>query len=106
MLVVPIWPLVAVASATFFYVRHRQRVVPERRLPLVAFILAVVLCGAGAAFGGMLLGAQWACGRPDGGNLCGLVGALVTGPISGTLATIVVAWALSRIHAGDASAAQ
>jgi hypothetical protein len=97
MLAVPIWPVVAIVSAAVFYIRHRNRVEPGRRLPLIVYLLALVVCGGAAAFGGMTFGAQWACARPDGGNLCGLVGVFVTGPIAGTMAVVLVGLALSLV---------
>jgi hypothetical protein len=95
MLAVPIWPVLAVGSSIVFYARHANRVDRERRLPIAVYVIALVVSGGVAAFGGMLFGAQWACARPDGGNLCGLVGVLVTGPMAGTLAIILVGLAVS-----------
>ena len=97
MLMFPVWPIIAIGSATFLYVRHRQRIGPERRLPVVVYVLAVIVAGGVAAFGGLLLGIDWACAQPGTGNLCGLVGVLVTGPIAGTLAIVLVGLALSLI---------
>ena len=101
MLAVPIWPVIAISSAVMFYARHCKRVERDRRLPVTVYIIALVVSGGVAAFGGMLLGAQWACAQPDGGNLCGLVGVLVTGPMAGALAIILVAFGLSQIHTNE-----
>ena len=98
MLMVPVWPPVAIGSAAFLYLRHRNRTSPDRRLPIAVYVLAVLVCGAAAGFGGMLLGSEWACSQPKTGNLCGLVGVLVTGPIAGTLAVVGVGLALSLIR--------
>jgi hypothetical protein len=95
MLAFPVWPAIAIGSAAIFYVRHRNRIEPDRRVPVMLYIVAVIICGGGAAFLGVILGIAWACPRM--GNLCGLVGFLVVGPIFGTLAIFLVGLALSLI---------
>lgn len=97
MLLVPVWPLIAVGSAILFYVRHLNRTSAERRVPAVLYVVALLASGAVSAFGGMVAGAGWACSRPQTGNLCGLVGVLVTGPIAGTVAIVLAGFALSRL---------
>jgi hypothetical protein len=94
---VPIWPLVAIGSAVFFYVRHSRRIKPARRVPVVLYVLAVIVCGGVAGVLGIGVGIQWACSGPEPGNLCGLVGFLVVGPIAGTLGVLLVGLALSLI---------
>ena len=74
-------PLIALASAIIFFLRHRERVQPERRVPVIAFILALIVCGVGAGCFGLYLGLELACKLPNPGNLCGLWAFLVTGPI-------------------------
>jgi hypothetical protein len=74
-------PLIALVSALVFYAHHRERVEPERRVPVIAFILALIVCGAGAGLFGLYLGLELACKPPNPGNLCGIWGFLVTGPI-------------------------
>jgi hypothetical protein len=95
-LISPVWPLVAIGAAVIFYARHRNRIEAEHRVPAILYVLAVIVCGGGAAFLGVLLGLKWAC--PGMGNLCGLVPVLVVGPIFGTLAIFLVGLGLSRIR--------
>jgi hypothetical protein len=97
MLLFPVWPVVAIASAVVFYARHSHHTNAERRLPVLLYVAVVLAAGAIAAFGGMLVGANWACSRPESGNLCGLAGVLVTGPMAGSAAIFIVAFALSRL---------
>src|SRR5438105_3094033 len=92
---VPLWPLVAIGSAIFFYVRHSRRIEPARRVPVVLYVLAVIGCGGVAGVLGVGLGIHWACSGPEPDNLCGLVGFLVTGPIAGTLGVLLIGLALS-----------
>src|SRR5438105_1123379 len=97
MLLFPLWPAVAIGSAVFFYIRHRNRIEPERRLPPGVYVLAVIVCGIVAGFIGVVFGIRWACSIPGSGNLCGLAGFLVVGPIAGTLGIVLVGLALSLI---------
>jgi predicted ABC-type exoprotein transport system permease subunit len=91
-------PVVAIGSAVFFYTRHCNRIEPERRVPAVVYALAVIVCGGIAGFLGVAFGTSWACSRPNPGNLCGLVGLFVVGPISCLLAIVLVGLALSLIR--------
>lgn len=97
----PLWPLVALGSAVFFYLRHSRLIEPTRRVPIVLYVLAVVMCGAVTGVVGIGLGIQWACSGPKADNLCGLIGFLVTGPIAGTLGVVLVGLALSLIRPGE-----
>ena len=49
-------PLVAFLFAFVFYFRHRDRVEPERRVPGVAYVLAVIVCGVIAGYFGLIFG--------------------------------------------------
>jgi H+/Cl- antiporter ClcA len=73
--------LIALVSALVFYAHHRERVEPERRVPVIAFILVLIACGVGAGLFGLYLGLELACKPPNPGNLCELWAFLVTGPI-------------------------
>jgi hypothetical protein len=93
----PLWPFTAICAAILFYVRHRKRVEPERRVSPIAYALAVIVCGGAAGCLGVIAGIQWGCSIPNAGNLCGLIGFLVVGPFCGTLAVFLVGFALSLI---------
>ena len=98
LLVFPLWLVLAIGSPVFFYIRHRNRIEPERRVPAVVYVLAVIVCGGIAGFLGVAFGTSWACSGPGAGNLCGLLGVFVVGPISCLLAIILVGLALSLIR--------
>jgi hypothetical protein len=91
-------PLVAFLSAFVFYFRHRDRVEPERRVPGIAYVLAVIVCGVVAAYFGLFFGISLACNSPTSGNLCGLWGFFVTGPLAMALAIFLVGWSLSLVR--------
>jgi len=99
MLLFPVWPVAGILSAVLFYVRHRDRIEPQRRVPIVAYVIAVVVCGGVAGFFGVIFGVSLAC--PQAGNLCGLVGVLIVGPIFCALAMFLVGLALSLRCPGE-----
>ena len=94
----PLWPLLAIGGAVFLYVRHCRRIEPARRVSVILYLLAAVICGAVSGALGVALGISWACAGRDAGNLCGLAGFLVTGPIAGSLGIVLVALSLSLIR--------
>lgn len=98
MILFPLWPLISICSAVLFYVRHGHRTTADQRMPLPLYVAAVLVVAAVATLGGVLAGVDWACSRPAYGNLCGLVGVLVTGPIAGTMAVVLVGLFVSRMR--------
>ncbi len=91
--------LAAIAAVIVLYNRHLNRVGPERRVSPIAYALAAIVCGGIAGWYGLGLGIKLeGCSSPGSGNLCGLWGFLVTGPISCALAIVLVGLALSLIR--------
>ena len=72
---VPISLLLACA----LYARHRVKNAGGRQVHIAAFIVGLLIAGVLAGYAGIFAGAAAAC--PEAGNLCGLFGVLVTGPI-------------------------
>jgi len=101
MLAFPLWPPLALGLAIFFYVKHRNRVGMDC-MPLGLYVLAALVCSGVAWALGVFYGIKWACSTPETGNLCGLVGFLVSGPISGTLAIVALGAAILRIRPSQA----
>ena len=93
-LLAPLWPVLAIACAVFLYARHTRLVEPGRRVPLLVYILSAGICGAGFGVVGIFGGIHWACAGPNAGNLCGLGGFLVTGPLAGSVGVVLIAVAL------------
>jgi len=91
-------PLLAIVVAVFSYVRHRRRIEPERRISALLYVLAAIVCGEIAGVTGIFVGIDKACAGPNPGNLCGLVGFLVTGPIAGSLGVVLVALGLQLVR--------
>ena len=97
MLLWPVWPIAGIWSAVRSYIRHRDRIEPERRVSAALYVIAVVVCGGVAGFFGVIFGVSLACSGPRAGNLCGLVGVLIVGPIFCGLAMFLIGLALSLI---------
>ncbi|HEY6024832.1 MAG TPA: hypothetical protein VIV34_11745 [Pseudolabrys sp.] len=89
-------PLLALLSAVIFYTRHCGRVEPQRRVPVIAYVLAVIIGGIISGYLGLIFGIQMAC--PATGNLCGLWGFFVTGPILMALAVFLIGCSLSLVR--------
>jgi hypothetical protein len=94
-------PLVALVFAFVFYSRHRDRVEAERCVPGIAYILAVIVCGIIAGYLGLISGINLACSSPTSGNLCGLWGFFVTGPLTMALAIFLVGCSLSLVRSPE-----
>ena len=89
-------PVAAMAVGLVVFIRHRRRVEPARRMSAAVYILALVVSGAGAGGLGLFAGIGVACTGPKAGNLCGLWGVFITGPICAAIAMLAVAAAVSR----------
>jgi hypothetical protein len=95
-------PVVAIFCAARFYALHcRRRPKPERRLPLVAYVLLLLACAILAFPAGTIYGISLACSDPHFGNLCGLFSVFVTGPIASSLAIILVSALISFLPADE-----
>jgi MFS family permease len=91
-------PCAAIVSAVVFYARHRNRIELSRRVPAIAFAMAVIVCGAIGGYFGMVFGISQACYGPTASNMCWVWGFFVTGPISFALAVLLVGLALSLVR--------
>ena len=92
-------PVVASACAVLFYTRH-CRAFPDRqaRISLVAYVLTLLVCAIIAFFIGLQYGLTWACSSRWGGNLCGLVGFFIVGPVAAALAIFFVSTSLMLLR--------
>ena len=88
----------AVAVAIILYARHRNRIEPERRVPTIGYALAITICGAIWGYLGLIFGIERACYGPKPGNLCGLWGFFITGPIAFALAVLLIGLVVSTIR--------
>jgi len=87
--------LIALVAAFVLYARYAGRVEPERRVRFLAYFFLILVAGGIAGFAGTVKGVGIAC--PKAGNLCGLFGFFVTGPIAAALAIFAVALVLTFI---------
>lgn len=83
-------PVVASALAVMLYAWHCQAIPnPEERISLLVYVAVLVACAAVAFFFGLQYGVIWACSSPSAGNLCGLAGFFIVGPLAAALAILV-----------------
>jgi hypothetical protein len=67
-------PIAAIAAAFILYGRHCDRVEPERRVPVIGYVLALIICGAIGGYFGLFFGIKQALLRSGGGQPLRLVG--------------------------------
>jgi hypothetical protein len=86
----------AIIPAAIFYSRHCNRTPGgENRFPLGLYVVALSTCAFVAFWVGVGLGVEYACSRPSWGNLCGLLGIFVVGPLSSIITVTVVSWLMT-----------
>jgi hypothetical protein len=86
-LIAALLPLAALFSPIFFYSAHsKRRPNPERRIPVLLYLLVLLMGGVAGFFFGMIEGTEWACSVAGAGNLCGLTGVFLTGPAAAAFA--------------------
>jgi len=82
-------PLLAMVCATVFYARYRRNGPDaDRRFSGLAYTLILLVCAVVAYLVGVQVGILVAC--PRWGNLCGLAGFFLVGPVASALAILLV----------------
>jgi hypothetical protein len=85
-----------IVPAAIFYSRHCNRTPrAENRFSLGLYVAALLTCAFVAFWVGAGLGVEYACSRPSWGNLCGLLGIFVVGPLSSIITITVVSWLMT-----------
>jgi hypothetical protein len=77
--------------AAYLYARHCNRVRQgENRFPLALYIVVLLICAFVAFWAGNAVGVEYACRGPSAGNLCGLLGVFIVGPLSSFFTVTVI----------------
>jgi hypothetical protein len=85
-----------IVPAVIFYSRHcKDTRRGENRFPLGLYVIALLICAFVAFWAGTAWGMRFACSAPSSGNLCGLLGFIVVGPLSSIIAVSVVSWLIT-----------
>jgi hypothetical protein len=85
-----------IVPAVIFYSRHcKDTPRGENRFPLGLYVIALLICALVAFWAGTAWGARFACSAPSSGNLCGLLGFIVVGPLSSLVTVSVVSWLIT-----------
>jgi hypothetical protein len=98
-LAITVWLLAAmlcapgIVPAVIFYSRHcKDTPRGENRFPLGLYVIALLICTFVAFWAGTAWGARFARSVPSSGNLCGLLGFIVVGPLSSIITVSVISW--------------
>jgi hypothetical protein len=83
-----------IVPAAIFYILHCNQT-PQNRFPLGLYVVALLTCAFVAFRVGVGLGVEYACSRPSWGNLCGLLGVFVVGPLSSFITVTVASWLMT-----------
>ncbi len=85
-----------ILPAAYFYARHCNRTPRgENRFPLALYVVVLLICAFVAFWAGVGLGIDYACSGPSAGNLCGLLGVFVAGPLSSFFTVTVISWLMT-----------
>jgi hypothetical protein len=85
-----------IVPAVIFYNRHCKKTPRgENRFPLGLYVVALLICAFAAFWLGTAWGVHFACSGPSSGNLCGLLGFIVVGPLSSIITVSVVSWLIT-----------
>jgi len=85
-----------IVPAVIFYSRHCKNTPRgENRFPLGLYVIALLICAFVAFWAGTAWGVRFACSGPSSGNLCGLLGFIVVGPLSSIITVSVVSWLIT-----------
>jgi hypothetical protein len=84
-------PIFAIGFATYYYRLFRRAPEPKLAVPAVAFIAILLISALISYFLGIGIGVEVACSSASSGNLCGLFGYFVLGPLFSSLSIILVA---------------
>jgi hypothetical protein len=85
-----------IVPAVIFYGRQCKDIPPwENRFPLGLYVIALLICAFVAFWVGTAWGVRFACSEPSSGNLCGLLGFIVAGPLSSIITVSVVSWLIT-----------
>jgi hypothetical protein len=85
----PFSPVVALVGAALMYWQY-QRLGPKRLVSPVAYALVIAVAAVVGYFIGTAVGISFACAAPA-GNLCGLYGVFIIGPLGSAFAILLTA---------------
>jgi hypothetical protein len=82
-------PTFALVGAIFLYRQHCLAR-PKHRIPALVYVAIILVCAAVAYLFGMIFGNEFACSSPSSGNLCGLAGVFIIGPLVSACAIVLI----------------
>jgi hypothetical protein len=82
-------PAVALVGAIFLYRQH-CKARPRHRIPALVYAAIILVCAGVAYLAGMILANEFLCSSPSSGNLCGLIGIFIWGPLVSAFAILSI----------------
>jgi CDP-diglyceride synthetase len=82
-------PVLALVGAIFLYQQH-CKARPTHRIPALVYAAIILVCAVVAYLAGMILGNEFLCSSPSSGNLCGLIGIFIIGPLVSAFSILLV----------------
>jgi len=93
-------PLVGLGTAVVYYLKYRDAPEPKRHPSILLYAISVLGIAVLAFAIGSFAGISVACRSPGAGNLCGLWGVFISGPLLATAAMMTFArlWAKNAVR--------
>ena len=82
----------AVLFAIYSYIQYRRMNNSGEYISIIEFVFKIVLTAFIAYFIGSAIGIGAYCSSNSAGNLCGLPGAIIIGPLFSSIGICIVAW--------------
>jgi hypothetical protein len=82
-------PAVALVGAIFLYRQH-CKARPHHSIPPLVYAAIILVCAVVAYLAGMILANEFLCASPSSGNLCGLIGIFIWGPLVSAFAILSI----------------
>ena len=91
MVAAPLSLLLGIGAAVYYYLKYRRAPEPNRHPSALLYALGVAGVAAAAFVIGTFAGISVVCRGTQAGNLCGLLGVFISGPLLATAAMMAFA---------------
>jgi hypothetical protein len=88
---VAFWSPVLALVGTIFLYRQHCKARPTHRIPARVYAAIILVCAVVAYLAGMILANEFLCSSPSSGNLCGLIGIFIWGPLASAFTILSIA---------------
>jgi hypothetical protein len=89
MSIAPLSILAVLISVVAHYLLYRRAPEPKKNVSVARYLVVSLAVGAGGYAAGTAAGIAAACSSADAGNLCGLIGVFIVGPLLSAVAVLL-----------------